>query len=241
MLRRATSWREKQKTAECHAALLKTRSIILKAISIDYEDVSCETQSHESTGQTGAVSASVSLDPGEQPEDICAIGTASQDYCEHNVTVCSVGTEQPDNTTGQSGMFPSISVHTASPSEPSDLAWEEETRGVVQARTSQEVDQQLSLVGRANRWLQVDVGVSEGNYDSDSTAYFSPCTPLISPVPTEQGVSSEADEVILKVADQLSLADEICEVEGNAEQLTEVSMCSGVGTAVRILSHTATP
>jgi hypothetical protein len=232
MLRRATSWREKQQTAECHAALLKTRSIILKAISIDYEDVSCETQSNEFTGQAGAVSVSVSLDPGEQ----LATGAASQDCC----AVCAVGTEQPDNTIGQCRTFvgQSGTLHT-SPSEPLDLARGEETCSVVQAGTSQGLAQQLSLLGRANRWLQTDVGVSESNYDSDSTAYFSPCVPLTPPVPTEHQqlentrVSAEADGgVVLKVAEELLLADEVCEVEGGAEQCTEVRMGSGSDDSV---------
>jgi hypothetical protein len=257
MLRRAASWREKQKTAEYHAALLKTRSMILKAISIDYEDVSCERQSNEFMDQTGAVSGSVSLHLGGQLEDIYVTGAASQDYCENNVTACSVGTEQSDNTIGQC-------------SESLDLVWEEETCSVVQTCTPQdgsengavvlplpELDQQLSLGAAAvaastNQWLQLDIGVcmsrsmSEGNNDSDPSANFSPCVPLTSPVPTEHKeventrVSSDADEeVILKVADQLSLADEVCEVEGDAEQYTEVRMCNGMGKAGRVLSHTA--
>jgi hypothetical protein len=288
MLRRGASWREKQKTPEYHAALIKTRSFILKAVNIDYEDVSCEGQNSEFTGQTGPMSvhatlSSDSLDMGEELEvtsipDICATGTAPQDYCENNVAVCSVGTEQPNNsvgqcskTVGQSGIFYTVSVHTTSPSESLDLVWEEENCSIVQTYESQDGDEnkadvsplmklneQLSLgavagAGSAKRQLQADVGVHESvperDDDPDSTAHCTPHALLTSPVPTEHQelnstrVSSDVDkEVILKVADQLSLADEVCEVEGDAEQCTEVRICGGMVNAARVLklSHTAT-
>jgi hypothetical protein len=263
MLRRAASRREKQKTAEYHAALLKTRSVILKAINIDYGDVSCEMQSREFMDQTGAMPVSDSLDPREQLDS----GATSQDCIVSNVTACLVETEQPDNTTGQRsriigqyGIFHTTSVHMTAPSESSDQAWEEDTRSIMQTHTSQDgskneavvsplpkLEQQLSLgaaavAGRNNNCLQVDAGVhrsvSERGDDSDSTAYFSPHIPLASPVPTEHQdlngtrASSDADkEVILKVA------DEVCEVEGDAEQCTEVRMYSRMVKAVRILSY----
>jgi hypothetical protein len=264
MLRRAASWKERQTTPEYHAALLKTRSLILKAVDIDYEDVSCGAQSSEFTGQAGTMSSD-SLDLGEELEvtsiaDIYTTGRASQDYSENNVTVCSVGTEHTDNsigqcskTVGQSGIFHTISIHTASPSEPSDLVQEQETCSIRQTYTSQDggeneaivspltrLNQQLSLgaaavAGSAKERLQVDVGVHgsvpERDDDFDWTAYFSPCALLTSPVLTEHQelnstrVSLDADkEVILKVADQLSLADEVCEAEGDTEQRTEVSV-----------------
>lgn len=281
MLRRAASWREKQKTPEYRAALLKTRSFILKAVNIDYEDVSCEAQSSEFTGPTGAVLvhttlSSNSLGPGVELEgtsiaDMCATGTASEDYCENDVAVCSLLTEQHDNSLEQSGIFHAISVHATSPSKSLDLVCDGETCGIVQTYESQDgsenkaivspftkLNEQFSLglvavAARANQQLQADVGmhgsVPERNDDSDSTA-SSPCPLLTSPVPTEHQepnntrVSSDADkEVILKVANQLSLADEVCEVEGDAEQCSEVRMCGGMVNAARVLklSHIATP
>jgi hypothetical protein len=289
MLRRAALWREKQKTPEYRAALLKTRSLILKAVNIDYEDVSCEAQSSEFTGQTGAVSVHTTLssnllDLGEELEitsiaDMCATGTASEDCCENNIAVCSVETEQHDNSVGQcnkivgqSGIFHATSVHTTLPSKSLDLVWEGETCSIVQTYESQDggeneaifspftkLNEQLSLdavavATTAKGQLQADVGVHgsvpERDDDSNSTAYFSPCALLTSPVPTEHQelnsmrVSSDADkEVILKVADQLSLADEVCEVEGDEGQCTEVRMCGGLVNAARVLkfSHIATP
>ncbi|XP_023705186.1 anillin isoform X3 [Cryptotermes secundus] len=260
MLRRAASLREKQKTPEYRAALLKTRSLILKAVNIDYEDVSCEAQSSEVTGQTGAVLvhtslSSNSLDPGEKLDvtsnaDMCTTGTASEDYCENDVAVCSLLSEEHDNCLGQSCMFHFVSVHSTSPSKSLDLVCKEETCGIVQTYESQDgseneatvppftkLNEQFSLdivtvAARVNQELQADVGmhgsVPEGNDDSDSTAFFSPCTLLTSPVPTEHQepnstrISSDADKkVILKVANQLSLAHEVCEVEGDAEHCTE--------------------
>ncbi|XP_023705185.1 anillin isoform X2 [Cryptotermes secundus] len=262
MLRRAASLREKQKTPEYRAALLKTRSLILKAVNIDYEDVSCEAQSSEVTGQTGAVLvhtslSSNSLDPGEKLDvtsnaDMCTTGTASEDYCENDVAVCSLLSEEHDNCLGQSCMFHFVSVHSTSPSKSLDLVCKEETCGIVQTYESQDgseneatvppftkLNEQFSLdivtvAARVNQELQADVGmhgsVPEGNDDSDSTAFFSPCTLLTSPVPTEHQepnstrISSDADKkVILKVANQLSLAHEVCEVEGDAEHCTELS------------------
>jgi hypothetical protein len=273
MLRRGATWRERQKTPEYHAALVKTRSFILKAINIDY-DVSCEAQSSECTGQTGPMSehttlSSDSLALGEELEvtsiaDIFATGTSPQDYCEYNVAVCSVGSEQPDNSVGQSGVFHAISVHTTSPSESLDLAWEEETCRVIQTYESQDcneneavvspltkLNEQLSLGAEAGavsakQQLQADMGVHESvperDDDPDSTAHCTPPALLTSPLPTEHQelnsvrFSSDVDkEVILKVADQLSLADEVCEVEGDAEQGTEVRMCGGMVNVARVL------
>jgi hypothetical protein len=112
----------------------------------------------------------------------------------------------------------------------------------------------MCVATSAKRQLQADVGVhgsvSERDDDSDRTAYFSPCSLLTSPVPIEHQelnstrVSSDADkEVILKVTDQLLLADKVCEVERDAEQCTEVRMCGEMVNAAGVLKlcHMTTP
>jgi hypothetical protein len=93
MLRRAVSWREKQKAPEHYAALLRMRSFVLKAVDIDYEDGSSEAQRSEYTGHSGVMPVQVtSLDLREELKitstaENVVYGMISQDGSENKGSV----------------------------------------------------------------------------------------------------------------------------------------------------------
>jgi hypothetical protein len=96
----------------------------------------------------------------------------------------------------------------------------------------------MAIAGTVKRKLKVEVEVHhpviDWDSDNNSTAdYLSPYAVLALPVPAEHqevyisGLSSDAGKGgHLKMAEQLSLADEVCEVESNAEQYPEVRTVS---------------
>jgi hypothetical protein len=262
MLRRAVSWREKQKTVEHHAALLRRRSFILKAVNIEYEDGSSEAQSSEYTGCCGTTLVQTALSSGslhlEEEAKISSTvtGMMLQNGSE-NRTPISSPTKQPGNgvqhyskNTGQSGIFHAVPVHSTSSSQSLDLRGQK-TSSISHNYTPQdhsESEAAISLPTELNQdlnsgavvvaenmkpRLQLYQSVVDWDDDSDSTDYFSPFAALNSPMYQDMyssARSSDADkEGIVKMAEHLSLADEICEVEGDAEQYSEVRIVSWIG------------
>jgi hypothetical protein len=162
-------------------------------------------------------------------------------------------------------IFHALPIHTSLSSESVNLGEEQKTCSILQNYTPQdggksevivsppaELSKDLSLgamsvAGSVKQKLQVEVEVHQPmidwDSDSDSAAgYFSPCALLTLPVPAERqevynsGLSSDAGKGgHLKMAEQLLLADEVCEMEGNAEQYMEVRTVSSTEQDIDLL------
>jgi hypothetical protein len=190
--------------------------------------------------------------------------TISQDGCEHKATVSSPN-EQSCNSVGQCSkdagqcdIFHALPVQTNLSSESLDVGEEQETCHIIQNYTAQdggksevivspptEFNKDLSLdamaeAGSVKRKLQVEVEVHQPmtDWDEDSDSAALPTPPVLSEhreVYSSGRPSDAGKGRHLKMAEQLSLSDEIYEVESDAEQYMEVRTISSMEQGIDLL------
>ncbi|XP_069682002.1 anillin-like isoform X2 [Periplaneta americana] len=204
MLKRAASWKEKQRSSENRAALMRRTSQILKAINIDFENECSDTrQSGNSREQSNE---------NEDQIDSCEISPV------HTPSLCSLDLQEHKSINGN--------ADKNSKSVESEVCYV--TESVSQQRKKSATD---ALLEKNYIEVKIDVHRSYLDDDYDLNDCISPCT-VTTPQPLEkQRIFNTCEEdcnvevdnkLVLKKAEELLLADEICEVHPE-EQLTELS------------------